>query len=212
MQIKNPKRKKQIKKFVDKDHEVMNRYYDFIDSDISENKLEKEMRKLIKEDRDFYDPYLVLFDILLYSNRSKEMTILLRNAYKRAVMRIVDYKGNWPKEMRWGFLQNRHLMRIIERYAILCWEVEEIDEALDIFRKLLRSNPGDNQGARHNILAIRMGLKAYKWQKPFEVKEKGEVYGLDALKLSSWFNKNVKKFPEEFDWLFKEWEQKENMD
>jgi len=212
MQIKNPRRKKQIEKFIDKDHKVMRKYYNFIDSVIFENELEKEMRRLIEEDKDFYDSYIMVADILFLDEKEKEGMATLRNAYKRAVMRIADSQGRWPKEMKWGFLQNRHLMRIIERYGLSCWKAGDINQALDIFRRLLRMNPGDNQGARHIILAIRMGLSPNSWQKPFEVKDKGVVYGLDAGKLCDWFNKNVKKFPKDFDWLFERRDEEEKMD
>lgn len=50
---------------------------------------------------------------------------------------------------------------------------------------------------------MRLGLGVEEWQKPFEVKEKGEIVGLDAFKTSNWFEKNAKKFPEEFGWLTK---------
>lgn len=203
MLITNPKRKKRIQEFIDKNHSAMHEFYELTDSNISEKKLLKEMQRLIKEDSDFYDPYLVVADIFFYNGKDGEGTAMLEEAYKRAITRIADYKGQWPKEMPWGFLENRHLMRAIEQYAILCWETGKTDEALDIFRRLLRANPNDNQGARHSILAIRLGLGVEEWQKPFEAKHKGEVIGLNAIKVSEWFRKGAKKFPDEFDWLLK---------
>jgi len=205
MPITNPKCKKRIEEFIDKDHRVMNVFYELMDSDASARKMEKGLREMIAEDENFYDSYIALADLYFYNNKNKEGGKLLKEAYERAIMRIADSKGNWPKEMAWGFLENRHLMRAIERYGILCWEHGTTDETLDIFRRLLRMNPGDNQGARHNILAIKLGLGIEEWQKPFKAKHKGEIVGLDARKVSEWFEENAKKFPEEFDWLLKEW-------
>jgi hypothetical protein len=100
--------------------------------------------------------------------------------------------------MIWA-MENRHIMRAIEDYAIYyCWQEGRVDEALDIFRKLLQVNPQDNQGVRYNILAIRLGLSFDKWEKKFEVVEGGTIIGLDSRKLSTWFNRHYRKFPEEF--------------
>lgn len=201
MLITNENRKRQINNFIDEDHGVMSDFYDIMDSDISSDRLLKKMRKLIDKDADFYDPYLVVAEILFCEDKEKEGITILQNAYERAVKRIVDYKGRWPKEMAWGFLENRHLMRTIEQYAILCWEIDKINEALDIFRNLLRMNSNDNQGARYNILAIKLGLGIDEWEKPFEVIHDGKIVGLDSIKVSNWFNENAPKFPEEFQWL-----------
>ncbi|MDD3486827.1 MAG: tetratricopeptide repeat protein [Candidatus Moranbacteria bacterium] len=205
MPITNPKRKKRIEKFIDKDHRVMNDYYELIESDISAKKLEKELKEMIEADPDFYDPYIALADLYFYNNKKDAGGKLLKIAYDRAVDRIVDSRGNWPELMEWGWLENRHLMRALEQFGVLLWETGKTKGALDIFRKILRMNPGDNQGMRHNILAIRLGMGVEEWQKPFEAKHKGEVVGIDAGKVSNWFEKNAKNFPDEFDWLFEEW-------
>jgi len=202
--ITNPHRHKQIKEFIDKDHKVMSEYYDLMEARPKLPILKKKMQSLIKRDPDFFDSYSVLADILLQEGKIKESDNLVIQAYERAVRRIADKKGNWPKVMEWGFLENRHLMRIIQRYGYLLWEQGKEEEALAVFRKLLRANPGDNQGARHSILAIRLGA-GMDWDEPFLVK-KGPMAGqaMDACKVSDWFDKNAKKFPDEFDWLFKE--------
>ena len=73
--------------------------------------------------------------------KKQEARIFYKEAYERAVKRIADSQGRWPKFMSWGFLKNRHLMRALESYADDCWEQGNIDEALDIYRRLLRLNP-----------------------------------------------------------------------
>ncbi len=64
-----------------------------------------------------------------------------------------------------------------------------------MLRKLLRSNPGDNIGAREYILAIRMGMTFEEFEKTFQ-----SQFGYDALKMMEWFDKNSRRFPDEFDW------------
>lgn len=202
--------RKQIEVFIDKDHEVMYRFYEIAEKNISNAKMLKEMQKLISEDPNFLDPYLVVADILSSQNQNKKAAAILHEAYERALMIIVDEMGRWPKELPWGFLENRHIMRAINQQALFYWEIGKIDEALDIFRKLLRVNPQDNQGVRYNILAIKMGLGIDEWTKPFGVQEDGEILGLDAFKVSDWFDKNSKKFEDEFKWLidlYKSWEE-----
>lgn len=194
--------KRQIKEFIDVQRDVMHRYYEIIEETLSCEQLISEMKKLIECDRDFYDPYLVIADILTSQGKELEAQAFSNDAYQRALERITDSKGRWPKCMPWGFLENRHLMRALAYYADTCWEQGNTDEALDIYRRLLQINPNDNQGARFNILAIRMGLGCSEWEKPFEVEENGEVIGLDACKTSKWFHKNAKKFPEEFELFF----------
>jgi Tfp pilus assembly protein PilF len=100
MPIANPKRKKQIEEFVDKDHRVMNDFYDLMESDISAKNMVKELKEMIDEDPDFYDSYISLADLYFHNGWNKEGDKLLKEAYERAVMRIADSKGNWPKSMR----------------------------------------------------------------------------------------------------------------
>ncbi len=193
--------KKQIEVFLDKKHTVMSRFYDLMDQNISDAKMIKGMEKLISEDRDFLDPYLTIADILFSDNKDEQAALILKEAYERALMIIVDDQGRWPQEIPWGFLENRHIMRAIERQAIFYWETGKIDEALCIFGKLLKVNPQDNQGVRYNILAIRMNLNIDEWEKPFEVQEDGKIIGLDGFKVYKWFEENAPKFENDFKWL-----------
>ncbi|HLC70881.1 MAG TPA: hypothetical protein VJI32_02680 [Candidatus Nanoarchaeia archaeon] len=198
--ITNPRRKKQMDEFWDKEHSVMHQYYEVLEKKISQSKLLEKMQELIKKDPDFYDSYVVAADILESMNK-KEMAAALRStAFERAMHRIVDKEGNFPKRIEWGWLDNRHLVRSIECWAQELWGQGKNEEALDLFRKLLKANPHDNIGARHNILAIRLGLGP-DYESKFETKDMPGY--LDAIKVMEWFDKNVKKFPEEFEWWLK---------
>jgi len=203
--IFNRKPVKQRKSFVDQDHEVMHDYYDLLrDNSLSEDKLLEGLSDLIKEDKNFYDTYVTAADILFGCGKESEALDLLRSAYAGAVATIVDAKGRWPKEMLWGYLENRHIMRALENYAIYCcWEEGKVDEALDIFKKLLQVNPNDNQGVRYHILAIRMGLSLAKCEAKFEIEQDGSIVGLDGRKMHAWFFRNCRKFPEDFEAWFK---------
>ena len=196
----NSAKKEQIKEFLDKDHEVMGKYYDILDKEPAEKKLYEEMQKLIQKDPDFYDPYLIAADILKNKRKTKEARELLYTAYERALRRIVDKEGNFPKRLEWGWLENRHLIRAISAWADELWEQVKTEDALTIYKKLLHSNPNDNIGARYDILAIHLGL-GIDYEEKFAVKCTPGY--LSVSELSEWFHKHCKKFPDEFGWWFK---------
>lgn len=204
-QITNSRRRKQIDEFVDQDHAVMNNYYEILDQDISDIKLKNTMQKLIDVDPDFYDPYSIVADFLFSRGKDKQALKLLKTAFRRAVQRVVDNKGNLPKRMEWGWFENRHIIRAIDRWAYTLWGLKETDKALEIYRKILRFNPNDNTDARNYILAMRLGLEP-DFENQFASKNMPGY--IDALKISDWFDENAKNFPDEFEWWFKQMQER----
>lgn len=187
---------KKFKEYIDKDHRVMNTYYDLCERYDGRNvkSMKKQLKQLIEQDPDFLDSYILLCEILEGEGDDAEAEKLLDKAYDRAVRLITDKNGNWPDVLEWGWLENRHIIRAILNKAISLWNNNEIDGALDLFRKLLKTNPRDNVGARDYILAIRMNMSFEDFEKRFN---KGGFYDME---LSDWFDKNYKSFPDEFDW------------
>lgn len=152
------------------------------------------LEDLMKEDPYFLDSHLLMSEILFEMDEPKKARKILNDACDRAIELITDEDGNWPESMRWGFTENRHIIRAILKKAVDLWDQKKSDAALELLRKLLRSNPSDNVGARHYILAIRLGMSHKKFEMRFD---KGGYYDND---LEIWFDKNVKKYPDEFDW------------
>jgi len=185
-----------VNEFIDKDRKVAAAYYDLQEKyDGTNAKTTKtKIEKLIKEDPDFFDTYLLLLNILEDEGKFEEAAQILEVAFNRAINIITDKNGNWPDMLEWGLLENRHIIRTILNKAILLWDFKQFDEALDLLRKLLKTNPGDNIGARDYILAIRMNMSFEDFEKRFN---KGGFYDNE---LSDWFEKNYKKFPDEFGW------------
>lgn len=183
------------REFWDKDREVMSDYYDLCDRRASKT-MEAQLKRLIERDPDFLDTYLLLYDILKNSKRRRgEAGAVLDEAYSRAVKLITDgNSGNWPDVLEWTWLGNRHIIRTILDKAISLWTKGETDGALELFRKLLKTNPGDNVGARHFILAIRMGMSFEAFERRFD---KGGFYDRELVE---WFDGNRGKFPDEFVW------------
>lgn len=154
-----------------------------------------ELLKLMEQDPDYYDPYLMLRDILLQQGQENDADSLLEIAFTRALSRILLPNGEWVPALEWGWQENRPIIRTLLNKALSEWEKGEMENALSLLRNLLRSNPGDNIGARWYILAIRLGMT-------FEAMEAeiGSEYGYDAIKTEEWFAKHHSKFPEDFDW------------
>lgn len=188
--------------FIDKERPVMNRFYGILEKDLSSSELLDAMQKLIEQDKDFYEPYLAAADILFSESKNDEAAEFLMQAYVEAVARISDEDGNWPDEMEWKFTENRHILRVLEEYGLFLWENDYIDEALELFRRMLCMNPDDEQGVRYNMLAIKMHLGVYDWDEPFIIKdEHGCEVDLDDDKIDRWFQQHAQQFPDEFKWL-----------
>lgn len=187
---------KRLREHVDEDHKVMSAYYDLCEKYNGRNakSIKRQLTQLIDKDPDFLDSYLLLYEILQDEGNLPGAEKILNDAYERAMKLITDKKGKWPDVLEWGWLENRHIIRTILNKAISLWESREIDDALNLFRKLLKTNPGDNVGARDYILAIRMNMSFEEFENRFN---KGGYYDTE---LSDWFDENYKKFPDEFGW------------
>jgi len=200
-----------VKEFYDKSHSsVALKFYDIVEMYYDENvdveQIKNELKALIKRDPDYFDPYLLLYEILLKEGKRREAEEILNEAYKRAIEIITDEKGNWPDVMLWSWLENRHIIRTIVEKSLLLWENKKENEALDLFRKLLKTNPNDNPGVRFYILAIKMGMSLNKFEQRFN---KGGFYDEE---LFEWFENNYTNFPEEFEWWVKAIEEREKED
>lgn len=186
--------------FLDANHRAMDTYYELMNRNISQAKTKEVLQQLIIIDPDFYDPYAQLAYLFQDEEEHEKASKILFQGYQRALRRITDKNGNFPKSLSWLWLENRHIIRVIDAWAHELWEQEKPQEALEIFRKLLKSNPNDNIGVRHSILAIRLGLES-DYETMFEMKDMAGY--MDASKVNSWFEKNSKKFSDEFDWWYK---------
>ncbi len=181
-----------IRNFMDDDRPVMMQYYDVLEQELNQMDEIKAMEDLIKQDPDFYDPYVILSDHYHDIGMDQKATTILEEGYKRAIARITDKKGNWPDSIEWGWLENRHIIRVLVNKGIHLWENNEPQPALDLFRKLLSTNPGDNAGVRFYILAILLKMPYANYMAQFE----NDEYMNPAV--FDWFDAQSKKFSGEF--------------
>jgi hypothetical protein len=204
--LHNPAHRKRILEFVDKDHPVMSEFYNLMTKKRTPPQMEKKLRVLIEKDPGFLDPYVQLSHLLLSAGAAEEGCEIAAEAFSVAQKMIADREGNWPERMEWGWLENRHILRALHHFGWLLWRMGHVDHSLAVFRRIIRMNPNDNQGIRWEILAIRLGLDCEYWDEPFYSKDgpfAGETY--DGSAIEKWFERESKKFPEEFAWLFDEW-------
>ena len=185
-----------MRDFIDKQHNIIGRYYDIMDryTGRNPNYIIPKLKKLVETDPNFFDPYISLAELYYSINQFDKVNTLINQASERALKRIVDKKGAWPDKLEWVWLENRHIIRAILNQALLYWKNEQTDDALDLYRKLLRSNPIDNVGARNYILAIRKNISFDDFELRFN---KNEYYDMDLV---NWFDANYKSYPEEFAW------------
>lgn len=186
------------KEFVDKDRPVSMKHYDLCERYDGKNSkaIISELNKLIKEDPLYLDSYNLLSQIYADICDFEKYEAIVVEAGKKGLSLISDKKGNWPLSLEWGWLENRHIIRAILNLGMHYWQKQENQKALEIFRSLLKSNLNDNVGARDFILAIRLGMTYNKFHKKFD---KGGYFDSDLM---DWFEKESKKFPDEFNEWF----------
>ena len=149
-----------MREFIDEPHFVSQKYYEIMDNYTGKNMkiVISKLKKLIQVDPEYFEPYNSLQDLLSEIGKHDDANIFIKQASERALRKIADRQGNWPDRLEWVYLENRHVIRAIFNQALSFWKAGIIDSALNLFRKLLHSNPNDNLGVRYLILAIRKNM------------------------------------------------------
>lgn len=199
--FKHPARVKHRSEFYAQPSPVQDEYWELLEHPCSHSKYKKTLLKLISKDPHFLDPYGDLAEWYFEEKDAARSRMILQRAYREALLMLVDTEGRWPDAISWQWIENRHIVRAIARWAYRLWNEGYEEYALDLFRKLLKSNPGDNLGARYDILAINLGYDADYAERMFPASMEGYI---DAAASEEWFLKNAREFPEDFYWWF-EW-------
>ena len=186
--------------YIDRDRfEVNEMYWEFIESEDAEHieKSIKILKGIIKKDPDYFDPYITLHEYYLANDESNKAIATLVDGYDRA-MNLVMIDGEFPDKLLWGFIENRHIIRMIFNYALLMWRMEDKKQAVTLMQQLLRANPGDHIGARYYIVAI---LEGFESEEEFEINfmKEDEEY-LDWQQQERWFQEKVMKHRKELGW------------
>lgn len=179
------------RKFQDKQRNAAQTCEFLLETYSDESIIKKELEKLIKEDPDFLDSYLIISKIFIGEGKESEAEKTLDIAYHRALNLITDEKDCWPAKLEDSWIPNWHIINAMLRKAMWLWEHDKTDDALNLLRKLLKTNPHDLFGVRNYILAISMG-RDYN-----EFLEWIVECGNDKI-VKEWFEENYTKFPDEF--------------
>ncbi|NLY75052.1 MAG: tetratricopeptide repeat protein [Firmicutes bacterium] len=76
----------------------------------------------------------------------------------------------------WGLIETRPFMRAMEGLARCYWAAGRGPEAIEIYREMLRLNPGDNQGVRYSLIACLLEEARWDEAEAF-LKEYGDEVG-----------------------------------
>jgi len=118
----------------------------------------KEALKLLEAaleiDKNYVQTYIGLVSVYSVLGKKEKMEKMIKIAYKKTLQKF----SKWPNKMLWGHLENRAYLRAIQYRADLYWDNKEDEQAIELFRLLLKLNPNDNQGARYEIAGLYAGL------------------------------------------------------
>ncbi len=186
--------------FIDKDRFKVNElYWEFTESPDSENikKSIKTLKSIIKKDPDYFDPYISLYEYYLLDEDFENAFETIEKGFERA-LDLLDDNGRFPDELPWGFIENRHIIRMIFNFGMFVWRGGNKDLALQIFMQLLRTNHNDNVGARYSIVAILEGFGSQEeWEEKFE---SDNGMGLEYMAVEEWFYKAAEKHRNIIGW------------
>lgn len=192
----------EIYEFIDEDRfEVNELYWEFIESPDADDikKSIKILKAIIKKDPDYYDPYITLHEYYILNGDIKKAGDILEQGFKQAID-LIDNNGRFPDELLWGFAENRHIIRMIFNFATFVWAGGNKDIALKIFLELLKSNVGDNIGARYSIVAI---LEGFESQEEYEEAfESDDGMSLEYMAVEEWFSNSALKHKDVIGWWF----------
>ena len=101
--------------------------------------------KSIEIDPTYADGYNHLANIAWRKGDWEQAESLYRKAFELAGPEVKDT----PKGGFWGVIETRPYMRAFHGLGLTAWKTGELEEAIDIFKQMLKLNPNDNQGVRY---------------------------------------------------------------
>ena len=108
----------------------------------------------LEMDKDCVQTYIGFVGAYDAAGDKRKFEEAIKTAYEKTLKKF----PKWPKRMEWGYMDNRAYMRAIQYLGELYWDNGENAKAIELFRLLLKLNPGDNQGVRYEIAALYAGL------------------------------------------------------
>ncbi len=193
-----------------KHYPAIERYFDLmenshdIDPDTASGrknrqKIKSEITNLLQGIPSFFEPPLMLIDMLREEGKMDEADKLLSTSFDRVMSAISNKNGELPDLLVWGLVENRSIMRIIVQQGIVFWEANWKARAKALFQEILRMDLEDRLGVRFYILAILEHMSHDDFEFTFI-----DSNGFYKESLTPWFEKGLANYPE----YFKDWSEK----
>lgn len=137
---------------------IFDRFYDADDIDDHDLAFRK-LSKIIGDDPEFIDAYNSAGRWELYLNNHGNALTYFDTAYRIGSKLIPkEFKGTIP----WEFLDNRPFLRAMHGLGLTYEHIGEYEKAANIYDKMLKYNPNDNQGIRALAIETSLFLGNYK--------------------------------------------------
>jgi hypothetical protein len=185
---------KYIKRQDLKDYSNLMMEYDFAPEEIQdENEFNIVFQYLVNltiKAPDFLPAYENCLRMIAYLELDKEIEAIQNDIEVRwiqACLRIAEKENIFKKTVLWGWHENRPLVRGLNSEANRLWTIGEIQEANQLFSKILKTNENDNIGARYSVKATSEGMSYIEFKKRFTFSNDNGSYYKNK-ELGEWFN------------------------
>ena len=128
----------------EKARDTLDQGLDFLEQG-DEEEASRYFFKSIEVDSTYADGYNHLANIAWREEDWKQAEGLYRKALELAEPEVKDI----PKDGFWGILESRPYMRALHGLGLTAWKQSRLEDAIGIFKQMLKLNPNDNQGARY---------------------------------------------------------------
>ena len=145
-------------------------YYDAMDmlcAGMPENAVRVLLRALTNNENNI-ELYVGLASAFEMMEDERSFEKVVEDGYRK----LKDKFPEWPKEMFWGYMENRQFLRMIDFKASLCFYKGDKKQAEEIYKLLLKLNPGDNQGIRYYLAGLYENISAKEMNKIFDKENK----------------------------------------
>jgi len=141
-------------------------YYDAMEAiDAEEYKsAEKLLLDALVMDSDYVQTYIGLVNLYSVWKKTKKTQENIKIAFEKTKQQF----PKWPRKMLWGYLENRAYLRAIQYQADLFADNGDNDNAINLYKLILRLNPNDNQGVRYLVAGLYAGIRGEKINQMFD--------------------------------------------
>lgn len=122
------------------------------------------LNKALEIDPDYVQTYIGLVSVYDALGKDKEMRECIKQAFEKAKKQF----PKWPETMPWSDLDNRAYMRAIQYMGDDLADSGDKYGAMELYKLLLKMNPGDNQGVRYTLAGLYAGISGKEINKMFD--------------------------------------------